>query len=125
MPVRTLTVDDHLPFLRLAHQLIDATPGFESVGEASSGEDALACIEEAEPQLMLVDVRMPGMGGAEVARRVADSHPEIVVVLISADDQPELPPAVHRCGAAELVRKQDLAPALLRDLWQKHQGSTA
>jgi two-component system invasion response regulator UvrY len=124
VPVRTLTVDDHLPFLRLAHQLVDATPGFEPVGEASSGEEALACVEEATPQLMLVDVRMPGMGGAELAQRVHEAHPEIVVVLISADEQPELPPAVHRCGAAELVRKQDLAPALLQELREKHQGST-
>ena len=57
---------------------MDATPGFVAVGEASSGEEALQLSSELEPDLVLVDVRMPGMDGIETARRLAATRPETV-----------------------------------------------
>ncbi len=120
VPVRVLTVDDHIPFLRVAHELIDATPGFEFGGEAESGTKALATLEDTKPELALVDVRMPDIDGIEVTRRIKSSRPRTVVVLISALDPTELSGAVAGCGAAALVRKQDLTPALLRQLWREH-----
>jgi DNA-binding NarL/FixJ family response regulator len=118
--VRTLTVDDHAPFLEVAHELIEATPGFELVGEATTGHGALASVAESEPELMLVDVRMPDMDGVEVARRVRESHPGVVVILISAEDPAELPTSARGCGAAALVRKEELGPSMLRSLWERH-----
>jgi DNA-binding NarL/FixJ family response regulator len=117
--VRVLTVDDQEPFRGVAREVIEATPGFEAVGEASSGEEALAAVERLAPQLVLLDVRMPGMDGIEVARRLAAAHPQTVVVLISIEEGIDVPSAAQ-LDAIPLVRKQDFGPRLLRRLWQAH-----
>jgi two-component system, NarL family, invasion response regulator UvrY len=118
--VGVLTVDDQAVFRDLARLVLQATPGFKSVGEAGSGEEALEVIGELKPELVLVDVRMPGMGGIETARRLCSAHPESVVVLISIEDPGDLPPAAEASGAMALVRKQEFGPAMLRDLWARY-----
>jgi DNA-binding NarL/FixJ family response regulator len=118
MDVRVLTVDDQELFRRVAEDVIAATPGFEAVGEATSGEEALDAVERLAPQLVLCDVRMPGLDGIEVARRLAATHPQTVVVLISIGDRADLPSAMQ--VPAPLVRKQDFGPVLLRRLWSEH-----
>jgi DNA-binding NarL/FixJ family response regulator len=118
--VTVLVVDDQPVFRDLAQLVLRTTPGFESVGEVSSGEEALAVIDELAPQLVIVDVRMPGMGGIEAARRIRAAHPDAVVVLISIQDLVDVPSAAHACGAAALVRKQDFGATLLRELWETY-----
>jgi two-component system, NarL family, invasion response regulator UvrY len=118
--VSVLTVDDQLVFRDLARLVLQTTPGFRSVGEAASGEQALEMVDELKPQLVLVDVRMPGIGGIETARRICAAHPEAVVVLISIEDPVDLPSAAEASGAVALVRKQDFGATLLRDLWAAH-----
>ena len=118
--VRVLTVDDQAVFRSVARDVIDATSGFESAGEAASGEEAVAEVDRVNPDLVLVDVRMPGIGGVETARRIISAHPETVVVLISIEDPEEIAREAQLCGVAELVRKQDFGPALLRRLWDAH-----
>ena len=115
-----LAVDDQEIFRRAAHSLIEATPGFEQVGEAASGAEALELAAEVEPDLMLIDVRMPEMDGIETARRLAAAHPDATVVLISLEEVPELPSSVTSVGAAAHVRKQDLSPSKLTELWDTH-----
>jgi two-component system invasion response regulator UvrY len=118
--VSVLTVDDQDVFRRVAHDVIVATPGFESVGEVCSGEEALGAVERLHPDLVLLDVRMPGIGGVEAARRITSSHPETVVVLISIEDSENFSADAEACGAAALVRKQDFGPSLLQTIWQEH-----
>jgi DNA-binding NarL/FixJ family response regulator len=118
--VRVLTVDDQEMFRRVAEDVIAATPGFEAVGEAANGEEALAAVDRLAPQLVLCDVRMPGLDGIEVARRLAATHPETVVVLISIGERADLPAALQLGAAVPLVRKQDFGPVLLRRLWREH-----
>jgi two-component system, NarL family, invasion response regulator UvrY len=118
--VRVLTVDDQAVFRRVAHDVIVATLGFEPVGEAESGEEAVTAVAQLRPDLVLLDVRMPGMGGIEAARQITSAHPHIVVVLITIQEPDEIGHAVRGCGAAALVRKQDFGPALLRRLWAEH-----
>jgi DNA-binding NarL/FixJ family response regulator len=119
--VRTLVVDDQEPFRDALRRLITAVPGFTLVGEASSGEEAIAAVESLSPELVLMDVRMPGMGGVEAARSLARWHPDVVVVLISVHGQEELPPElVAGRDAAAFVHKQNLRPRVLHELWQKN-----
>lgn len=121
-PVGVLTVDDQAVFRDLARLVLKAAPGFRSVGELASGEEALEAIDDLRPRLALVDVRMPGIGGIETARRIAAAHPEIVVVLISVEDADDLPAGALESGAVALVRKQDFGAALLHELWSAHGG---
>ena len=116
-PVRVLTVDDHEPFLEVAHEMISGTPGFEAVGEVTSAAEALAAAETIQPDLVLIDVHMPEMGGIEASRRLSAEHPELVIVLISTAEPSELPAAAGNCGAVEILRKQDLGPATIRRVW--------
>jgi two-component system, NarL family, invasion response regulator UvrY len=121
-PVRVLTVDDQERFRGVARDVIDATPGFEFAGEAENGEAGLLAVDRLAPQLVLCDVRMPGLDGIEVARRLHASHPETLVVLISIEDPMDIPSAAQLGDAVPLVRKQDFGPSLLRRLWREHRG---
>ena len=121
--VRVLTVDDQAVFRCVAREVIDATPGFEAIGEAGSGKEALEAVERLAPDLVLLDVRMPGMDGIEVASRLAASHADTRVVLISTEEAVDLPSAARLAGAIPLIRKQDFGPRLLRSLWDGAAGA--
>jgi DNA-binding NarL/FixJ family response regulator len=123
--VRVLTVDDHESFRRAARDLIRGTPGFESVGEACCGLDAIEMVAGTSPQLVLMDVRMPGITGVETARRMGAEHPDVVVVLVSTDDPQDLATAAHGCGAAALVAKRDLSSRKLAQLWNSVGGGSS
>ena len=118
-PVGVLTVDDQPTFRLAARQVIEATPGFALLGEADSGEAALALARSLAPDLVLVDVRMPGLDGLETARRLKASHPATAIVLVTACPD-SVPAGADSCGAEALVHKEELAPALLRRLWDAH-----
>src|SRR4051812_38490342 len=115
--VRVLTVDDQATFRRAAQELIDGIPEFESVGEAACGAEALDAIPELHPELVLLDLRMPGMNGIETARRIRARHPGVAVVIVSAEDPADYFAEALGCGAAAVVRKQDLGPRRLSELW--------
>jgi DNA-binding NarL/FixJ family response regulator len=119
-----VVVDDQPSFRRAARALVDATPGFESVGDADGGVEALRRVDELRPDLVLMDVYMPGMDGFEATRRLIDAHPECVVVLVSLEGTEELPALVASSGAVALVRKQDLKPSSLPQLWAAHGRSS-
>jgi len=114
--VTVLAVDDQPVFLRAARELIAATPGFEQVGQATSGPEALQMAAALHPDLVLLDVRMPGMDGIETARLLAEADRAAVVVLISLEAVPELLAA----SVAARVRKQDLSVRTLQDVWAAH-----
>jgi two-component system, NarL family, invasion response regulator UvrY len=118
--VGVLAVDDQRIFLDVARDVVAATPGFHWVGGATSGEEALDAVSELAPELVLLDVRMPGMDGIETAQRIRERHPDVVVVLISVDESP----AIESSGAAALVRKREFGPAMLRRLWRTYRKSS-
>jgi two-component system, NarL family, invasion response regulator UvrY len=120
MDVRVLIVDDQAVFRGIAREVIDATPGFASVGEAASGEEGLAAVAELEPHLVLLDVRMPGLDGIEVSRQLQATHPDTVVVLISVEDSIDLPSAARVAKGIPLLRKQDFGPRSLKRIWREH-----
>jgi two-component system, NarL family, invasion response regulator UvrY len=115
--VGVVTVDDQAVFRAVAREIIDATPGFQALGEAESGPDGVRLVCDLDPELVLVDVRMPGMDGVEAAQRITEAHPRSVVVLISIEDAPDVPSAAARSGAVALVRKQDFNRSMLADIW--------
>jgi two-component system invasion response regulator UvrY len=121
-PVSVLTVDDNEPFRIAARALLLATPGFLSLGEAASGEEAIALAKVLLPDLVLIDVNMPGLGGIETTRRLMAALIGTVVVLVSTEDDSASSREIASCGAAAFIRKQDLSSSVLRSLWACHAG---
>ena len=124
-PVRVLTVDNHAGFRIVAREVVSATPGFTAVGEANDGAAALEAIERLQPALVIVDVRMPGMNGLELARRIRESYPDTVVLLVSSDDHVEGAATARASGACAFIRKENMRPATLRGLWRIHGRANA
>jgi two-component system, NarL family, invasion response regulator UvrY len=115
--IGVLTADDHPGFLTTARELIEATPGFETVGEAESGERAVALSRELHPGLVLIDVHMPGIGGIEAVRLIVAENPSVVVALVSAYAVEDLPPDAMSCGAHAVLAKHSLRPKTITGLW--------
>jgi two-component system invasion response regulator UvrY len=119
-PVPVLIVDDQAPFRRAARAVLAATPGFDPVGEAESGEQALDLVESLAPALVLMDINMPGIDGIESTRRIVGDHPDTVVFLLSTYRADDLPEGAKSCGAAGYIHKEEFGSAVLRDLWDRH-----
>lgn len=111
--VRVLVVDDQPVVRDATRTLLAATREFEAVGEAASGVEALTAIDRLDPDLVLLDVRLPGMDGVETAALISERHARTVVVLMSSDPRA----APDTSTAAAFVCKESLKPALLRELW--------
>ena len=115
--VRVLVVDDQAPFRIAARAVVRATAGFEVVGEAKSGEEAVDQADSLAPDLVLMDINMEGIGGIEATRRITEAHPEVKVVLLSTYDAEDLPEDARRCGAAAYVHKEEFGPDVLEKVW--------
>jgi DNA-binding NarL/FixJ family response regulator len=115
--IRVLTADDHPGFLAAARELVASTPGFASVGEADSGERAVELALELRPDLVILDVHMPGMGGIAATRAIVDACPRTVVALVSAYAVGDLPAEAQRCGASAVLAKHRLSPKVITRLW--------
>ena len=117
-PVEVLVVDDQERWRGRLRDVVSATPGMTMVGEAGSGEASMEAVERLAPRLVVMDVRMPGMGGVEATRRLKASYPDAVVVLVSADCHDV--DGLDSCGAAAFLRKERLSPRTLGATWQEH-----
>lgn len=116
MVLRVLVVDDQQPFRLAAAAVVDATPGFELVGEATSGEDALQAVAALQPDLVLMDVVLPGVDGLAAARLVKDMAPDVTVLLLSTYDLRSRAAAVAASGASAFVPKSRFGTEVLLDL---------
>jgi DNA-binding NarL/FixJ family response regulator len=116
--VRVLVVDDNPGFRAVLRDVVTATAGMTCVGDAASGEAALEACAALMPHLVIVDKRMPGIGGIEAARRIAARYPDVLVVLVSVEP---LRAETFACsGAVAVLDKRELSPQALAELWRTH-----
>ncbi|HEY4028593.1 MAG TPA: response regulator [Candidatus Dormibacteraeota bacterium] len=119
MAVRVLIVDDLVPFRQVARAVVDASDGFEAVGEARSGEEAVLAAGLLRPDLVLMDINLPGIDGMEATRRIrSQSRAPVVVLLLSTWDQDDGVWA-RQCGAAEYIPKSRFGPDVLAVAWRR------
>jgi two-component system response regulator AlgR len=110
--VRVLVVDDQDAYRRAMTAVVEATPGFVVVGSASTGEESLVVASELDPDLVLLDVNLPGMSGVDAAAHLS---PGPVVVLLSTYDEDEFDSTGS--GAAAYVSKAVFSPERLQQVW--------
>jgi DNA-binding NarL/FixJ family response regulator len=118
MTVRVLIADDQAPFRTAARSVLSAAAGFQLVGEATSGEEAVALVDSLSPDLVLMDIKMAGIGGIEAARSIAARHPATTTILLSTYRAEDLPQEAGTCGAAAYLHKSDFSGQALRQLWE-------
>jgi DNA-binding NarL/FixJ family response regulator len=117
--LKVLVADDHPLILQGLRRSLEACDDIEVVGEARSGTEVVALVERRRPDVVLLDLRMPGMDGVECVRQIKQSSPEVKAVVLSAcDDRPSIESA-EKAGASAYVIKSVSSvdiPALLRQV---------
>jgi DNA-binding NarL/FixJ family response regulator len=116
--VKVLIVDDQLPFRVAARLVFDLLADFEIAGEAGSGEEALELSDAIAPDLVVMDINLPGMNGVEATRLITGGHPAPVVVLVSTYEADDLPVGASTCGALAYVHKEHFDADLVEQLWE-------
>jgi two-component system, NarL family, invasion response regulator UvrY len=114
--VRVLVVDDQAPFRSAARAVVGVTPGFEIVGEAESGEQAVEMAHTLAPDVVLMDVHLPGIDGMAACRAIVADHPATTVLLLSTYREEDVPSDTRTCGAQAYVSKEHFGPDVLEHL---------
>ena len=115
----TVLVCDDAIFMRTMISDILTQAGFEVVGEAESGEEAVELADSLSPGLVLMDINLPGMSGIEATRRVTAEPPGTFVLLVSTYEVDDLPAGAATSGALAYVHKEHLDVDLVEDLWRE------
>src|SRR5512135_2461608 len=110
--LRVLVVDDSPAFLRTICAFFENDTKVEIVGTATSGHQALVRVGELQPDLVLMDLQMPGMNGLEATRALGHRFPKIPVVMLTAHDMPGLRQICKDSGAYEFATKDRLSVEL-------------
>src|SRR5436309_11922906 len=124
MTVRVLIVDDQEPFREASRMVVELTDGFDVAGEAGTGEAGVDMARELKPDLVLMDVNLPGIDGTEATRRILAELPNTVVFLVSTYEPAEYEPKAAECGAAAYIPKSSFGPFELEDAWARATASS-
>jgi DNA-binding NarL/FixJ family response regulator len=120
LAVKVLIVDDQAPFRLAARAVVEATDGFDVIGEVETGEASVDAAKDLKPDLVLMDVNLPGIDGLEATRRIlADANGDrpLIVLVLSTYEAAEYGPRATEAGAASFISKSDFSPDRLEQAW--------
>ena len=113
---RVLIVDDHAFIRRGVQTILHAYPEWEFCGEAENGKDAIRLADELKPEIIIMDVSMPGLNGIEATRAIRKLQPEVKIVLLTLHESAELLRSAFRAGARGYLLKTDAEQELVKAL---------
>jgi two-component system, NarL family, invasion response regulator UvrY len=120
--IRILIVDDHRLVRVGIQRMLETAMNLRVVGEAATGEEALQLVRELEPDVVLMDIRMPGIGGLEATRRIAQSGSRARVLVVSACEEDPFPAHAIKAGACGFLTKSASQKELIRAIHKAHVG---
>ena len=119
MPVKVLICDDQDAFRAAAREVVNATQGFDVVGETGSGEESVVAAGRLHPDIVLMDVHLPGIDGLEASRRIRAANPKVAVLLLSTYDREEFEVRIAESGAIAFISKAAFGPDCLSEIWAR------
>ena len=123
--IKLLIADDHHLFREGLSRILDDSPSFQIVGTVSSGEDAMTATAELMPDVIMLDIHMPGMGGLEAAQHLHNRYPDLGIIMLTvSEDENDLFTAV-RAGARGYMLKNSTAVELSAGIRQVYAGKAA
>ncbi|MCQ4347329.1 UvrY/SirA/GacA family response regulator transcription factor [Pseudomonas stutzeri] len=120
--INVLVVDDHDLVRTGIRRMLADVAGVSVIGEADCGEDALLRVRELRPDLVLMDVKMPGIGGLEATRKIIRSHPDVKVIAVTACDEEPFPSRLLQAGAAGYLTKGAALEEMIKAIRQVFAG---
>src|SRR6266513_2335448 len=114
LTIRVLIADDHSLVRQGLRRYLDMAEDIDVVGEASNGEEALAMVEKEQPDIVLLDIRMPGVDGLEAARMIRERFPDVGAIMLTAYDDRQFVVEAVRAGARGYVLKARDAEHLIQ-----------
>ncbi|MGH8992959.1 MAG: response regulator transcription factor [Acidimicrobiia bacterium] len=115
MSVRVFVVDDTTHVRKMLVQMLELS-GFDVVGQAASGEEAVASVADADPQVVVVDYSMPGINGIDTARTIRAGRPDQAIILYTAYLDPDVEQEAAKAGVSLCVGKIEGLTTLERDI---------
>jgi DNA-binding NarL/FixJ family response regulator len=113
---KVLIVDDHAFIRRGVQTILHRFPEWEFCGEADNGKDAIRMAGELKPEVIIMDVSMPGLNGIEATRAIRKTHPSVKIVLLTLHESSELLRSGFRAGARGYLLKTDAEQELVKAL---------
>lgn len=120
--IKVLVVDDHQLIRSGIRRLLEASGDIQVVGEAESGEQALARVGDLQPDVVLMDIHMPGIGGLEATRKLVHHHPEVKVISLSVQRQDPYPEQLLAAGASGYLTKDCGADEFIQAIYKVYGG---
>jgi two-component system invasion response regulator UvrY len=122
--IQVMLVDDHAVVRMGFRLLIEGTPDMKVVAEAVSGEEAIRIYQEKHPDVVVMDISMPGIGGLEAVNRIMAKDPAARILVLSAHEDTMHPKRVLKAGALGYLTKRSAAEELIQAIRQVAQGKT-
>ena len=113
-PIRVLLADDHVVVRAGTKQLLERHADITIVGEASNGQEAIELTSDLKPDVVVMDIRMPGVSGVEATKRIKEEHPDVAVLVLTAHDDDEYVFALLQAGANGYLLKTTEADELVK-----------
>lgn len=124
-PIRIVLTDDHAVVREGTFQLLQREPDIEVVGEASNGQEAIDLVESLKPQVVVMDIRMPDMGGVEATKEIKKRFPDVEVLVMTAYDDDEFVFASLEAGASGYLLKTAPVKELIKAIHEVAEGQSA